>query len=232
MTKYTYLMVNFFTIIVPFLFSFHPRLMFWKNVKAFVPACVITSLAFLVWDVIFTKIGVWGFNERYVVGWFIYGLPIEEILFFFCIPYACVFSYHCFGVLVKRFDWVNTKLWSPMLIVVGLVFTILFYDRWYPSVNFAVFTVLIVYLAFIKKVVWLAQFYFTYLIMILPFLIVNGVLTGTGLAEPIVWYNNAETIGFRILTIPFEDVFYGMSLIGLNILIYEGLLKRRANLLG
>ncbi len=228
MEKYYYLMVNFFTIIVPFIFSFHPRLRFWDNQKSFMPACLLTTFLFLVWDVYFTKIGVWGFNERYVVGWFIYGLPIEEILFFICIPYACVFSYHCFGVLIKNFNWVNTGIWSPILILAGVVFIVLFYDKWYPGVNFAVFTVLIIYLAYVKKVAWLGQFYFTYLIMIFPFLIVNGVLTGTGLDAPIVWYNNSEIMGFRILTIPFEDIFYGMSLIGINIFLYEGLLHKKS----
>ncbi|WP_461485864.1 lycopene cyclase domain-containing protein, partial [Pedobacter sp.] len=96
----------------------------------------------------------------------------------------------------------------------------------YPLMNFIMFSLLIAYLAFIKKPSWLGQFYFTYLIMIIPFLIVNGVLTGTGLEAPIVWYNSEEITGIRINTIPFEDVFYGMSLIGMNILLYEGFLTK------
>jgi lycopene cyclase domain-containing protein len=60
---------------------------------------------------------------------------------------------------------------------------------------------------------WLNKFYFSYLVLLIPFTIVNGILTGTGLEEPVVWYNDLENMGFRILTIPFEDVFYGMLLI-------------------
>jgi lycopene cyclase domain-containing protein len=227
MKHYTYLLVNLFSVLVPFLCSFHPKLMFWKNVKAFLPANIITTVLFLVWDVWFTEKGVWGFNPDYVLGVFIWGLPIEEILFFLCIPYACLFSYHCFGVWKEQaLRSYSTKAISFVLVLFGVVMLFCFYHKMYPMMNFLVFVLLISYLAFIKKPNWLGQFYFTYLIMIIPFLIVNGVLTGTGLEAPIVWYNSNEIIGLRIKTIPFEDVFYGMSLIGLNILLYESFLLR------
>jgi lycopene cyclase domain-containing protein len=227
MKHYTYLLVNFFSVIVPFICSFHPKLMFWKNVKAFLPANIITTILFLAWDVWFTEKGVWGFNPDYVTGWFIWGLPIEEILFFICIPYACLFSYHCFGVWKELgLRSYATKTISIVLVLFVAVLLCFYYNRMYPLINFSVFVLLISYLAFIKKPSWLGQFYFTYLIMIIPFLIVNGILTGTGLDAPIVWYNSAEIMGIRIRTIPFEDVFYGISLIGLNIFLYEYFLTK------
>ncbi|WP_293298079.1 lycopene cyclase domain-containing protein [Pedobacter sp. UBA4863] len=227
MKQYTYLLVNFFSVIIPFIASFHPKLMFWKNVKAFLPANIITTVLFLIWDVWFTEKGVWGFNPDYLVGIFIWGLPIEEILFFLCIPYACLFSYHCFGVWKERYlRRYSTKAISVILVLFGAIMLLLYYQKIYPVMNFIMFSLLIAYLAFIKKSSWLGQFYFTYLIMIIPFLIVNGVLTGTGLEAPIVWYNSEEITGIRINTIPFEDVFYGMSLIGMNILLYEGFLTK------
>ena len=63
------------------------------------------------------------------------------------------------------------------------------------------------------------SFLFSFAIMLIPFLIVNGFLT----AIPVVLYNTAENLGIRIYSIPFEDIFYGMLLILMNIVIYEKL---------
>ena len=73
------------------------------------------------------------------------------------------------------------------------------------------------------------RFYLVYLVLLIPFMIVNGLLTGTGLAAPVVWYNPSEIIGRRILTIPIEDVFYGMGLVLANVWIYQVILNKTAN---
>ena len=100
--QWTYLLVNFGAIIIPLLFSFHPLLRFDKHWSAFFPACVLIAIGFIGWDVWFTNMGVWGFNPKYLSGIYWLNLPIEEWLFFFCIPYACVFSYHTLKVLILK----------------------------------------------------------------------------------------------------------------------------------
>jgi len=51
------------------------------------------------------------------------------------------------------------------------------------------------------------------LVCLLPFLIVNGLLTGSATTLPVVWYNPAEFSGWRIITIPVEDLFYNFDLL-------------------
>lgn len=225
--NYLYLYINFFTIIIPFLFSFHPKLLFYKTWNAFFPAVIIAGIIFLVWDAYFTHLCVWGFNPDYLTGITLINLPLEEVLFFFCIPYACVFTFHCLDVLLlqKSFRF-NDKFVTPLLIAALVIISILQYQKIYTLVTFTSLAALLAYSKYVLKIQWLDKFYFVYAILLLPFLIVNGILTGTTLASPVVWYNNAEIIGTRILTIPVEDIFYGMLLILINLLIYQRLKSR------
>ena len=62
----------------------------------------IVSIPFIVWDVIVTDIGHWHFNPRYVLGIEFINLPLEEVLFFFVIPFCCVFSWSAFKTLEKK----------------------------------------------------------------------------------------------------------------------------------
>lgn len=56
----------------------------------------MTLTFFIIWDIVFTEKGIWGFNESYLLGYFLWDLPVEEWMFFVSIPYACVFSYFVF----------------------------------------------------------------------------------------------------------------------------------------
>jgi lycopene cyclase domain-containing protein len=220
--NYLYLLINLSSVIVPLIFSFHPKLQFYKRWNQLFPALFLSAIVFIPWDIYFTKKGVWGFNSGYVSGIYFFQLPVEEILFFLCIPYACMFTYHCLNLLVKK-----TILKCPENpITVALLFFlfstgIFFIHRQYTSVTFIALGVLIFTLKYLLKVPWLGRFYFTYLILLVPFTLVNGILTGTALDKPIVWYNNNENMGLRLLTIPFEDVFYGMLLFLLNVTVFE-----------
>ena len=49
----------------------------------------------------------------------------------------------------------------------------------------------------------------------------NGILTGSGIEDAVVRYNDAEIIGLRLLTIPIEDLFYGFELFLLNVFFYQ-----------
>lgn len=219
--KYTYLLIDFFTIIVPFLFSFHPKLNFYKTWRAFFPAVMISGLLFILWDVYFTGLGVWGFNPDYLIGINIGNLPLEEILFFFCIPYACVFTYHCLDLFITKAIGDRTeRILTPVLILSFLIVAAVNHSKIYPMVTFIVLPVLMILTRYLLKERWISKFYIIYGVLLFPFLIVNGLLTGTGLKAPVVWYNEQEIIGLRIMTIPVEDVFYGMALILMNLQIY------------
>lgn len=217
-----YLVVDFFTVIIPFLFSFHPKIKFYKTWKAFFSASAIVAIIFIIWDTYFTHRGVWNFNPRYITGIYFLKLPIEEILFFICIPYSCVFTFYCLDKFY-HLEW-NSKaetifciILSASLLATGLIF----YKKLYTSSTFISTAFVCLILKFILKIKWFGKSVSVYALLLLPFLIVNGILTGTGLQEPVVRYDNTENLGIRILTIPVEDVFYGFEMILLNIYLYQ-----------
>jgi len=182
----------------------------------------------LIWDICFTKAGVWGFNEHYTLGVNFFNLPIEEVLFFFCIPYSSLFTYHCFQLFFPKLKTYSFGSISAILIIGLIVTGFLNFSKLYTSVTFLALALVLIDVVFFQHEKWLSTFYFMYLIILLPFFIVNGMLTGTGLDEPVVWYNNSENLGIRLLTIPFEDMFYGMLLLLMNVLAFESFKKRNA----
>ncbi len=220
--KYTYLLVNFFTVIVPVLFSFHPKIKFHKYFIPFIKANLCTSLLFIIWDIIFTKKGIWSFNPDYILGLNLYNLPIEEVLFFTCIPFACLFTFHCFRLFFKlKWNEKAENIFVPTFALLLLVMGVFCWQQAYTATTFISTSILLIVLKYYFKVSWLAAFFSVYPFLLIPFFIVNGILTGTGLEHPVVLYNNEENLGIRLLTIPVEDVIYGMELLLLNIFMYE-----------
>ena len=60
-----------------------------------------------------------------------------------------------------------------------------------------------------------------FLVSLIPFLIVNGFLTGSYTEEAVVMYNDDQNFGIRILNIPIEDVFYSFNILVLVVAVYE-----------
>lgn len=212
MQPYTYLLVNFFTIIICFIFSFDRRIQFNKYFPAFFKAAILVAIPFIAWDVWFTAHRVWWFNTDYTLGIILFGLPIEEWLFFICIPFACVFTYYS---LTKFFNLSWAKAFNKIIVFVsvfiGVMVAIFFAHKLYTFVTAIIVSLTLIYLYFIAKVDWIGPASFVFLILMLGFLPVNGVLTGTGLESPIVNYNPKNFLEIRILTIPIEDAVYGYT---------------------
>ncbi|MFM7661431.1 MAG: lycopene cyclase domain-containing protein [Bacteroidota bacterium] len=225
MSLYFWIIVISF--IGPFLLSFDKRVAFYKKWRYIFPAILPIALAFIVWDDYFTKNEIWGFTPEHLQGLYLLSLPVEEILFFFVIPYNCVFIY---DVLLEYFPTVRpvkiAKIFAVYFVLSGLIFTTWFLDNWYTSVACSISAILTIGFYFIYKVSWFDRFAFTYLVAILPFLIVNGILTGIATENPVVWYNENHIMGFRIITIPFEDLYYNYALILPIIGLYEFFMKK------
>lgn len=221
--EFSYLLINFLTIFFPIVLSFDKRVAFYKNWGFVFPGLLITGLLFLFWDYLFTIYGVWSFNPEYIIGFNILNLPIEEILFFITVPFACIFVYECLNYyvksdLLKRF----ARPISYLLIAFSVFMLVLFYDRVYTLITFGLLAAVLIITEFVIKSTIMSRFYLAYFVSLIPFYFVNGLLTSI----PIVMYNDAENMAFRVGTIPFEDHFYSLSMLLINILLFESFRKR------
>ncbi len=212
MKPYTYILIEFFTVVVCFLFSFDRRIQFHKQFGSFFKAGLVVAIPFIIWDIWFTEMKVWWFDFDYTLGIRLYGLPLEEWLFFICIPFSCIFTFFYIENLLKLdFFFRYSSLTSLLIIIVCSIAGIIFMDKIYTLLTCLVTVMAIVYLQFIARVDWMLKALLLFLFLMPGFLSVNGILTGSLIDSPIVNYNENEIIGFRIFTIPIEDSFYGFT---------------------
>lgn len=221
MLQYTYLLINFFTVIICFVFSFHPKIKFNRHFGAFLLAAFLVGTVFITWDALFTKMGVWWFNEKYTLGLKLLGLPLEEMMFFICIPFSCLFTYYCLDKFF-RLDWkpIPEKIFVVVSIVMAFSIATYHNERIYTCITFFTTALSMFVLYFMLNVRWIGKASFIYLILMPGFIAVNGILTGTGLESPIVNYNPNDFMGIRFLTIPIEDTMYGYELILWNLYFF------------
>lgn len=224
---FLYLILNLGSISIPLLYSFEKNMRFIKYWKAVLVSLTIVASVFLVWDAIFTANGVWGFNPSYHLPFLLFGMPIEEWLFFFCIPYASIFIHYALEYFKPKFliSTRATKLITYFFIVLLIPIALFNITKDYTFVNFGV-TILILLLGVFFGIEYLRRFYLSFLIILIPFFIVNGILTGTGIETPVVWYNNNENLGIRLLTVPIEDIGYAFSLLFGNVILIETFKKK------
>jgi lycopene cyclase domain-containing protein len=218
--KGLYLLIDALVFLGPLTRSFEPRIAYYRKWKRMLLATFFTMLIMIPWDIFFAQEGYWGFNSDYLVDIYIGVLPIEEVLFFVVVPFASYFIYE----VMQLFFPINStsKLMHNASILAGafLIFASIQQTGIYSIVvGMTLGTELI--LVGLWKVRWLKSFFRSYLIILIPFLLVNGILTGSFLDNPIVWYSESEILGYRIFTIPVEDAFYGMEMM----LIYTAVMQ-------
>lgn len=218
MPLYSVLLLS--SILVPLTLSFDKKLQFYKQWKYLFPSLLLVALFYIAFDIYFTKLGVWGFNPRYHSTIVFLKLPIEEWLFFIIIPYASIFLHEAILLYFRQFRVSNriTSYLSVGLILLSISIVIFNIEKAYTTYNFSL-VILVLLFSFFDKSNVMNNYYCTFLVILIPFILVNAILTGSFIADPVVWYDNTENMGIRILTIPIEDFGYAFSLILFNLLL-------------
>jgi lycopene cyclase domain-containing protein len=211
MSYYGYILL--FSFLGPLALSFDKKVAYYKRVRHLIVPIILVSGLFLIWDQWFTEKGVWGFTMAHTAHIFLGKLPLEEILFFVVVPYNCMFIFEVIGVYFhpKNNALLNRVFFGTFLLL-GLTLLIQQPTGWY-TLSAILLAILLSITLLIYNPTWLSQFVISFLVCLLPFLVVNGLLTGAATTLPVVWYNPAEFSGWRIITIPAEDLFYNFDLL-------------------
>jgi lycopene cyclase domain-containing protein len=226
MSLYAWLL--FLSFIGPFALSFDRKVAFYKSWGRLFTGIALNAIIFILWDGWFARTKVWGFNPNYVwnIRW--NDLPIEEWLFFIVIPYCSVFIYACLKVYIQTEPFAKNKHHITLFFLIATFFLALFNStQAYTFYNCLIAAILLsIHYLFLRKD-WMGYFWLAYFVHLIPFLIINGVLTGIATDKPVVWYNDNENIGVRIFTIPVEDTIYALTCLLLPITVMEMLVGKK-----
>ena len=195
----------------PFALSFDKKVAFYKEWRFVFLASLIVAVPFLIWDELFTQWGVWGFNPNYLLKIYLGHLPLEEVLFFMVIPYNFIFIFTVIKAYFPNRNKRKVSAWFAYLFMATSGLWLLLYSgNYYTSLACFLSLALTILL---RNKTWYQDFMWAYLLCLIPFFIVNGILTGATTPEPIVWYSEQHLIGWRMISIPFEDLYYNYALL-------------------
>jgi lycopene cyclase domain-containing protein len=220
-----YLLFNLIVIIGPILRSFEPRLHFFRLWPQALLSAAIVGLPFLVWDSLVSG-RHWWFNSEYTLPLRIAGLPPGEILFFFTVPFAIIFTHEVIRLFVAERNFRLPAFFIYTLAAILLSGSV---AAFYHGLEYTGLAQSALLLALLldhfsgQRIIgsgW--RFLLFVAIVLLSTLIFNYYLT----ARPLVLYDPAFQLDFRIITIPIEDFIYGLALLWLNVRVYEWLKER------
>lgn len=219
-----YLIFNIVVIACPLVVTRFVKQAWLPFFKPFVISFMLVSTPFLIWDHAVTDV-FWSFNPLYTTGWKVGNLPIEEVLFFLTVPYACIFVWDILSQKVKDtyvsifypIALLSLTFWGVYMGIQGL---------WYTASVYLLLPVSVLLDMILQTQLFRNKTFYLFLLIVVGLtLVFNGYLT----ARPVVTYNTDLKTNMNIFSIPIEDIIYGICLIGLHAMVYERVKKERKN---
>jgi lycopene cyclase domain-containing protein len=208
--------------------SFERRIRYVRRWPAVLRAMLFPAMVYIWWDMIFTEKGVWAFNERMVLGPHFAGLPWEEWVWFAAIPFACLFIYENLRHYLRppRGVWVSRLPWA--VVALSVVLLVWHWGKVYSMVAFSTAALVAIWDGFFHEKNASSWVYLTIGVSLVPMLVFNGWLTGMFSPEPLVAYAEGAFSGWRLGTMPVEDVFFGFGYLVLVVRFYQQIVDNRS----
>ncbi|GAB4342043.1 MAG: hypothetical protein Kow0037_29090 [Calditrichia bacterium] len=220
-----YVLFNLLIVGGPLLLSFDRRVHFIRYWKPVLISIVSTAFLFLTWDILVSG-HHWHFNPRFTLGFRLLGLPLGEWLFFLTVPYAVLFVWEVLNSYwPKLFRENQVYLQWHGIIWLSLAIPALMSGKTYTTLMLVALGGSLLVDRFLNTGIFQRPGSFIYfLLATIMIFIFNGYLT----VRPVVLYDSAYQLDWRIFTIPIEDFGYGYAHILLTTIIYEKLRRRNA----
>lgn len=223
MIEINYLILDLLIIAFPLIFSFKWKFKYYKFFKPLAASILIVGISFIIWDAIVTYRGDWGFNKEFLVGIKLFGLPIEEILFFVAVPFACIFIYENLAYFVKDKKIAFNKWFYIAIAAVFIIAGLLFRTQDYTILAMFSCALFFILAPTLMPSLLKSMNYWLYIILsFIPFIIFNYFLTSLIVVwykPDAIWGGNGAWNG-RFFTIPFEDFFYNFALLSFYLMVY------------
>jgi lycopene cyclase domain-containing protein len=85
---------------LPLEFVFRTRI--YRRIRTALLTVLPVVVVFTVWDVIGIQRGHWSYNPKFVTGVrLIFGMPLEELVFFAVIPICALLTYEAVGTVLR-----------------------------------------------------------------------------------------------------------------------------------
>ncbi len=216
--KLEYLLFNIIILSGPLALSFEKRVHYLGKWKYAFRSILLVLIPFIVWDILVTG-RHWWFNNNYISGIKVAGLPVEEWLFFITVPFAVLFIWE--NLIRKTGNPVNPSLknvWIYLLFLSLPGALMLWIGKEYTGLMLISLSLVGLLDGLFNTRILSRNNTYIYLGMVfLLNIIFNGYLT----ARPVVIYDPSYQLDLRLITIPVEDIGYGFALILMNTVLYQ-----------
>lgn len=219
--KFEYLLFNLAVVVGPVVSQFSRRIKSVSRWRLKLLVSVIVMIPYIIWDALVAGLH-WQFNETYTLDFRLFGLPIEEWLFFITVPFGCLLVWETLPQLdrwlarLKSLRHIRNVLYAALPVGIWIFST----GKQYTGLVLCCFGLVGLVDVLLKTDLLLCPKTYLYLAIVAGLILVfNGYLT----ARPVVIYGEAYQMGYRIWTIPIEDFGYGFTLMLFNTMLYEKL---------
>lgn len=221
-----FLLINVVVILIPVVVSMWKDTFYEIHWTALILSILCSGIFFTLRNYYFINIGVKTYNPEHIIGTTIYGVPIEDMLFFITVPYAFIFIYRW---VTKYFQFLEiqqfTYIFSLTLTITSILLSIIYYNYIYTFLTVSVLAVLngIVYFGYTPK--WYSKFLIAFFIVTLHYILIDGIITLT-VENKIVNHAEGSVIGLYFFSIPIEDIL-GFFLLFLMVTTYYEVFQRK-----